>query len=90
VNWTIENNASIFSRSNVRISMQITKIQVLAFLILFAGALSFATEALTGGINDMGMYTIAILTGISSIFIIIQPQTWKSLMSGACPFSMED
>ena len=49
--------------------MQITKIQVLAFLILFAGTITFAIEALTGGINDMSMYTIAILTGVSSIFI---------------------
>ena len=69
--------------------MQITKVQVLAFLILFAGTITFAIEALTGGINDMGMYTISILTGVSSIFIIAQPQTWRSLLSGAGPLDIE-
>lgn len=69
--------------------MQITKIQVLAFLILFAGSITFSVEALMGGFNDMGMYTIAILTGISAIFIIVQPHTWRSLLSGAGPFDIE-
>jgi hypothetical protein len=70
--------------------MQITKLQVLAFLILFAGTITFAIEALTGGIDDMGMYTISILAGISSIFIIAQPQTWRSLLSGAGPLDIVD
>jgi hypothetical protein len=69
--------------------MQITKLQVLAFLILFAGALTFSIEALAGGFNDMGVYTIAIVTGIAAIFIIAQPQTWRSLLSGAGPLDIE-
>lgn len=69
--------------------MNITKIQVLAFLILFAGALTFSIEALIGGFNDMGMYTIAILTGVAAIFILAQPHTWRSLLSGAGPFDIE-
>jgi hypothetical protein len=84
-----KNTHSIFSRFLIKESMQITKIQVLAFLILFAGTITFAIEALTGGINDMSMYTIAILTGVSSIFIIAQPQTWRSLLSGAGPLDIE-
>jgi hypothetical protein len=69
--------------------MQITKIQVLAFLILFAGSITFSVEALMGGFNDMGMNTIAILTGVSTIFILAQPHTCRSLLSGAGPFDIE-
>jgi hypothetical protein len=69
--------------------MNITKVQVLAFLILFAGALTFSVEALMGGLNDMGINTIAILIGIATIFILAQPHTWRSLLSGAGPFDIE-
>ena len=69
--------------------MQITKVQALAFLILIAGAITFSVEALMGGINDMGMHTIAILAGVSAVFIIAQPHTWRSLLSGSGPFDIE-
>jgi hypothetical protein len=69
--------------------MEITKLQVLAFLILFAGAITIGIEALMGDIKNMAVYSVAIVTGVAAIFIVAQPQTWQSLLSGAGPFDIE-
>jgi hypothetical protein len=70
--------------------MEITKLQVLAFLILFAGAITIGIEALMGDIQNMALYSVAIVTGVAAIFIVAQPQTWQSLLSGAGPFDIEE